>query len=991
MHGTRLGYRRGGAGGTILSLLSITLLAWTLLWTAPAAAQTDQTGVIAGRVAQQDGGPVEGAVVLVAQADGSYARDAVTDPEGEYRVGFLTPGVYTVTVQAPEYRDARVEGVRVRATRVSPVNVAVEAAPAEFSEVLTVTAQRPLIDATTSAYDSVVDARETDLLPTSRTATQLIEFTPGARPDQVWGGSTDQANNYQLDGVPVNQPGFGGDFLLPNVDWIDEFQVKGLGAGAEYGNFQGGLVNIVTKSGTNTLEGGVRFNLEDQSWNDSNLVAGQAGEELDQRWEANASLGGPAVRDRLYYFVSAQQVRGDVNVVDVESSRLRNGIVFLDVQEERTESKLFGKMTWQATGSDQVSAVLGSDDVETDNRGLDSFTAPAAAQTQESPALFYNLSWQKVIGSSNFLEVKVTGYDGQDDRLPLGGEGTPAVQILGGDRNLFANALYTRERDLESNAVAVGWDLYADWGGWNHELKIGGEYETGDWLEQRRRNGGLTWRPEEGDVPFDPDDPSTWGFISSDWGGDIRLDAETVNASLYVQDYVRLSPRLTVTPGLRWNRYEGELTPGFSGGPSFTAIEDDSFDPRLGVVWDVRGDGRWVGKAHYGRYHQNLFALLFDRVEGGDAFQDLEFWDWIGDGLPDPDRAYTLAEREQLFELFDSVATGEQVGPALDYEQPYMDQLVVGLEHALGPQWKVGMNYVRRENENIVALVDRNLDSNYTAYRNVTVVDFETGQPVLGLDGNPLVLPRLLISNADILRRGRAPGLSDAELAALTFDQDLVLTNPDGATREMDQVQLVVERFGGDWSLNASVVWTDLVGNFFSVSGYEDPGGVGAGGFVEPNLQTNWFGELPNSSEWEGKVRASGNLPWGLRGGAFVLYRSGDRYTPFFDIDTRTLDFFTEEGDLIHFRLLSGVNGEDVFLEDRGSRELPSYTVLDLHLDRPIRLTRDLELLLALDVFNVFNEDAVVSLGRELNTDSFDRTLGRIAPRTVRLNVGLRF
>ena len=74
----------------------------------------------------------------------------------------------------------------------------------------------------------------------------------------MFGGSTNQANLYQLDGVTVNAPGTGGSFLLPNVDWLEDFKVIALGAGAEYGNFQGGLINMVTKSGNNTLQGAVR-------------------------------------------------------------------------------------------------------------------------------------------------------------------------------------------------------------------------------------------------------------------------------------------------------------------------------------------------------------------------------------------------------------------------------------------------------------------------------------------------------------------------------------------------------------------------------------------------------------------------------------------------------------------------------------------------------------------------------------------------------------
>ncbi len=973
------------------------LLLASLALAPPTQAQTDQTGVLEGRVLDPSGEEVAGAQVRGARPDGSYERTAVSGDDGRFRIGFLPPGGYVLEVSAAGHPDARLTGLRVRAAGVTTVTVELDPAGETFADEVTVTAEAPLLDSSSTEMGvTSLDSEEIDLLPVSRTATDLVELTPGARPGQVWGGSTEQANLYQLDGVMVNQPGFGGDFLLPNVDWLEEFQVRGLGAGAEYGDFQGGVINMVTKSGGNTFQGGVRLNWEDDSLSESNVNVLEAGAEQDQRWEANFDLAGPLVENRLFYFLSAQRLRGDTRIVDAAASADAGAVAFLPVQEERTETKVLGKLTWQPTPRDSIQAVLGWDDVETENRGLDSFTAPEAGQQQDSPAVFYNLAWQRPVAGSSFLEVKLTGYDGDDDRLPLNGD-RPAVQILGGNRDLFTNAVYTRTRSLENYALTAGLDSFLELAGSTHKLKVGGDYNQGSWLETRQRNGNLTWRPERGDGPFDPADPATWGFISSDWGGDIRLDAETEQTALYLQDYIDLNDWLTLSAGVRAGRWEGELTPGFGGGGAFTAVDDQAFDPRVGLVADVTRDGRTLAKVHWGRYHQSLFALMFDRVEGGDAFQDLEFWDWVGDDLPDVTRNYTLDDRERLFDFFDAIPTGQEVGPALDYEQPFVDQLVVGLEREIGGDWRLGATYVNRQWEEILALSDRNLASNYTIYNNVEVIDFNTGDPVLDQDGNPLVLPTLFISNADILRRGSAPGLTPEQIAALTFDQDLVLTNVPGAEREMDQVQLVAERRGSDWSVNASLVYTDLVGNFFSVSGYDNPFGTGAGPYVNPNETTNFNGTLPNASEWEGKLRLTGRLPWGVRGGAFLLYASGDAYTPVYEIDNRVHDFFTQEGDLLNFRLLNGVSGEAVFLETRGSRELEDLTVIDLSLDRPFELGAG-TLVVGATVFNLLDEDSVTAVRTLVNDQSpsdpttlFGAPRFRQSARTVRLDLSFRW
>lgn len=982
---------------TLPRLLAAAALVLAALPGAPLGAQTEQTGVIEGRVLEPDGGPVAGAAVQVARPDGSHRRTGTTDEDGRFRLGFLPPGSYVLEVQAADRPEPSRTDVRVRAAQVASVRLELEPAGEEFAEEMTVVAQAPLMNATTPELGvTSLSEEQIDLLPVSRTATALVGFTPGARPNQVWGGSTTQANLYQLDGVMVNQPGFGGNFLLPNVDWLEEFQVRGLGAGAEYGDFQGGVVNMVTKAGGNALDGGVRLNYEDDSLSSSNVNALEAGSEQDRRWEANFDLSGPLARDRLFYFISGQELRTDTGIVDASASADAGDVVFLPVQEERTETKLLTKLTWQPGDRDTFHLVFGWDDVQSDNRGLDSFTDPEAGQEQDSPAIFYNVSWLRPVGRSSFLEVKATGYSGEDDRFPLHGD-RPSVQILGGNRDLFRNAVFTRERSLHNNAVNVGYDSFVELGGMTHQFKVGGEYNEGSWFERRSRNGNLAWRPERGDGPFDPADPSTWGFISSDWGGDIRLDADTRQSALYLQDYIDLTEWLTLSAGVRWGRWEGELTPGFGGGGGFTAIEDDAVDPRVGLVADLTRDGRTLAKVHWGRYHQSLFALMFDRVQGGNVFQDIEFWDWAGPGLPDVSRNYTEEEREELFVFFDAIPTGQEVGPALDYEQPFVDQLVLGLERAVTDRWRVGLTYVNRDWEEILALVDRNLASNYTLYRNVSVVDFRSGLPVLDANGDPLTLSRLFISNADIQRRGSAPGLTPAEIAALSFDQDLVLTNAPEARREMDQVQLEAERRGRRWTLHASAVWTDLTGNFFSVSGYDDPFGTGAGSFVNPNEQTNFEGTLPNVSEWEAKLRLTGELFWDIRGGAFIRWNSGDVFTPVYDIDNRNHDFFTADGELINFRLLNGVSGENVFLEPRGSREHEDFSVVDLSLDRPFALGPG-RLIVGATVFNLLDEDAVTAVRTLVNdqdpsdpTSLFGASRFRQAPRTVRIDLAYRW
>ena len=128
----------------------------------------------------------------------------------------------------------------------------------------------------------------------------------------------------------------------------------------------------------------------------------------------------------------------------------------------------------------------------------------------------------------------------------------------------------------------------------SHDLKVGGEYQTGGWDYSRVRNGGLTWRRSTGERSPSgiPRCLSTWvssGVISSTWGGEVRLRSRVDNSALFVQDYMQVGPRLRINPGLRLGRWVGKLTPTTGG--EFTAVKDVALDPRIGVVFDIDGKG----------------------------------------------------------------------------------------------------------------------------------------------------------------------------------------------------------------------------------------------------------------------------------------------------------------------------------------------------------------------------------------------------------------
>ncbi|MGW8268208.1 MAG: TonB-dependent receptor, partial [Longimicrobiales bacterium] len=606
------------------------LLAFALLLGLGASQASAQSGILFVRVSGP-GGPVSGARVEVLYQEQVLGwGDA--DEDGRARIGGIPGGTFSVRVQAMGHEEALVEGVRVQPGLAQALEVTLELAPIEM-EGLTVRAERVQIQRENTEFSTQVNQVAIELLPVSFTATDLVALTPGARPGHIWGGANFQANSYRLDGLSANHPGLGGDLLQPSIYWIDRVEVRGLGAGAEYGGFQGGLVDVVTKSGTNLFQGNVRTNFEHGVLNNSNLVSTEIGTEVAARQDVEAEVRGPILRDRLFYFLSGKYVNQDLKAL--------NHLTQLDqkyapIVEDRGEEKLFGKLTWVPGPTHQVELSGAYTNVHAENFDLTGFEAEGATHQYTSPTWFLNGSARELLGSWAVLEARVNHFQRNERYDPYHGKEVPGVSnfALTPPYNAFQNAPYTLRSAPASTSATLTGTFRAETWGMEHTLKVGAEVTRGSFLDRRIRNGGVTWLPVRWSG-YDPGDPSTWTQpatssrqIASHWGGEVHLDADVLNAAAFAQASLSLGSRVVLTPGVRGSQWKGWLTP--RGGERFLAVEDRGLDPRIGLTVELDGSGTLVAKAHWGRYHQNMISQMFDRVAGGKVFTNEEIWYYKG-------------------------------------------------------------------------------------------------------------------------------------------------------------------------------------------------------------------------------------------------------------------------------------------------------------------------------------------------------------------------
>jgi len=988
---------------------------------APAVGQAQApSGGVEGWVMDEVGRPLVAAEVRVERPGIAPVHRTVTGTDGAWRITHLEPGGYLVTVQRLGYRQS-VDSVQIASGRTARLRAVLVPFPFTLDS-LVVSAPALSISTATAEQGTWLSRAEISLLPTTVDARQLTALTPGARPDQIWGGASDQANSYVLDGTLVNHAGLGGAFFVPSPSWIESFQVRGLGTGAEWGNFQGGVVEVTTLEGGNIVEGGLRTGIESFRINGSNLIPGEIGRELASRWELDGQVRGPLVRDRLHFALFGQVLRQEDRVLDQLSGV---GNRFVAVPPYSWDGRWLAKLSWKPGERDLFQASLMGRHQNGEEVGQTGYETAAATEQLRHWNLTGNLTWQRSWSPGSALEVRLGGYVSRERREPYAGVGVPGIELLTRvDPPRYQNTPFRTRAEPASLGLTATWTLRGRLAGLEHEAKLGGEYTLGSWRFEQVRNAGMTWRPLRV-LGFDPGNPQTWSFngIPSAWGGEVRLDSDVRNGAVFVQDYIQVSPTLRFNPGLRLGRWSGGITPPGAGGARFTAVRDQALDPRIGLVADLDGRGGLVAKAHWGRYHQSMFAALFERVEGAGAFNNEEIWSYLGPALADPRAVFSEAERDSLAALglyrFEEQVRLDQAGRVEHYRQPYVDQTMLSLERSFGSRWKVGVVYVHRRNHDMVALMDRNIASNYTVIEHVLIRDNLGRQEYFG--DKPLVLERLAISNEDILRvldlmrQGAItcrneicipPGLTPAQLAALQYNPDYVLTTVPEATRRFDQLQLRLDARYRTWWAGASVTLSALTGNFNVVTGPDDYTNGGPGPWVRLNEHYNFYGALNNQSSLEGKLYVGGLLPAGLRGGAFFSVLTGDRVTPTLPISgllseyaLSLIDPFNPMlADTVPFTpfLLRGITGHRLFVQPRGSYRYQSRASLDLHLERSFPRGRA-ELVLALDGFNVLGDRSVTAIQIEVNApagffgDDYGRVRARVPPRTLRLGAGVKF
>ncbi|MGH9336538.1 MAG: carboxypeptidase regulatory-like domain-containing protein, partial [Vicinamibacteria bacterium] len=275
------------------------------------------TGGITGRVEDGTGAVLPGVTVDLTGEYVMGAQSSITNENGVYRFLNLSPGTYNLAFTITGFAPFNRNGLVVSLGMVTEENVTLQLS--SVSESVTVTGASPVVDTISSDVGTNYNKEWVENAPTARNSFyDFLASAPGVNAGSrdieqalVYGSAIDD-NSYQLDGTDITDAFFGQALATPNTDAIEEIEILSLGAPAEYGSIQGAVFNIVTKQGSNAFHGDLNFYYQSDGITGRNTT-----DEFDdgfpfhrdQYRDITAQLGGPIVKDRLWFFSSFQYQR----------------------------------------------------------------------------------------------------------------------------------------------------------------------------------------------------------------------------------------------------------------------------------------------------------------------------------------------------------------------------------------------------------------------------------------------------------------------------------------------------------------------------------------------------------------------------------------------------------------------------------------------------------------------------------------------------------
>jgi hypothetical protein len=715
------------------------MCAW-LLMVGIAAAQQG-TSEVRGRVVDAQGSAMPGVTVTVRNQDTGMVRETSSGDSGAFIATALVPGRYEVTAALQGFKKFSRRDLQLEVGRTASIDVTMEVGGME--ETLTVTAESPLVDVTSKEIGGNITSETLVQLPSvNGNFIGFIGLLPGIVPTiatESFGsdsisvnGQDPRNNNYTVDGGNNNDDVIGqraGMQARTPIEAVQEFQVLTGQYDAEFGRTTGAVINAVIKSGTNVIRGSAFGYFQDSGLTGKDFLARQRNlpkaDTSYQRW--GGVIGGPIVPDRMHYFASVERfaidrantivfpTRPDLNDQQTTRDRVWNTIVRGDHQLSPGQTY---NVRWLREQSPQLNQIVPTGTV---------FPTGRAAREESDVDQSVAVSLNSVLTNTKVNTLRVTWTR---------------------ENVTFGNACYNQNaRDLSACAPTLAFQNFTDQQdntgqfrindgiafddtlAWflpgkrgDHDIKVGVQYAYSGAINENHGNLNGTFAFGQNDLDFDPANPRTYpDRFTVRVGGPSRFYQKATYFSAFAQDKWRLTPRLTLSLGLRYDlevipiaETDNPLVDGYP-------VDKNNVQPRLGATYDL-GGGRSVVRAGYGRFYEKTHFELITGIYTGTPFTNsflVNFPTAAADPGPRAGRLPTdpflvngpVIDRALLDQQFPPGRLLRNTGASWDNGDrvvPYSDEITLGYERQLAAGLAVSADYVRAMSRDLLMSLDLN-------------------------------------------------------------------------------------------------------------------------------------------------------------------------------------------------------------------------------------------------------------------------------------------
>jgi len=973
-----------------------------------------------------NGGPVAGATVIVSSPDSLVTKTGVTDSEGRVRVAGLDPATnYTVEVESAGYTEFTADNVAVVSGRDLSLGYSLSsggsADATNLGDIVVTGRSLAAVDVTSATVGTTLTLQAVEALPTGRNYQSYLQLVPGVKPSNGGNPSSRSGSNYSdvngaigsssdnlyyLDGVDVTDPvtgTFGANF---NSEIIQEQQVLVGGIPAEYAGGSGLISRVVTKSGSNEWHGSLNYYLQND-----NLVAEDEHNTSGgfSTYDTAFTIGGPILRDRLWFFGSYQKKNREDDVTDITTGDIIRSV-------ENDQEYAFGKLTWQATENDRLTLTYFEDPTEISGTNSSS-TLNRRDYARVQGGENYKVDYSRTMGD---LIVNAYWFKHESELTDLAVDNTIRDNVT--YRTAAASTLEQRQlggrginssenRDREE--YGVNFEYYLDTGFGTHTFKAGYLNTENSYFQTDSVPGGVTYNSlaaqysgttlgtytgagwtarsivtqdyanfllpaltantaartsldtnRDGQVSSAEANAIVFNSTAGNPYGNVNV-YRTVRASdgpylltvegdtFYLQDTWTLN-QLTVAAGVRAEKWEH-----FASDGSKIASFDWDIAPRLSVVYDVLGDGRSKVFAFAGRYYDPIRADMTD----------------FAGALTGPVNNEQIYVNGQWITFRTRGPGDAQISPST--KTPYTDEFMLGGSTTIGSSIGLSASITHRVTKDIMEDYDLSL------YSDPTCTAADCGAFGAAFPGSPFYLPYSYFGYET------NPGTN------------YVIGTLAGGKREYTGVELVVTKFKTDnWFGQMSYTYNTARGNTNSDGNADYQGDWIA---LDPRAPNVW-GPQAGNIKHQFKAYGAYEFDFGLEVSGVFNWNSGSLYTPADVVSSRYLapmygatrdcgvdNPATPANEMTPGYYFNGVCDSYILPGFVGSGKNPSYYTFDMRFkyvaDLPIG-----EAEFFLDVFNVLDNQAatqVVANRAGSGQYAFEEANQWVQPR--RAYVGVRY